>query len=128
MAKLKSKGIAPIMLGLLDGNAGQQMLSTLLGRSGLRIRRDYLDKLIYDNGGTFNDPKLQKAAMLMQKWNKQGYFFLVSKRIGHDDAATLFQNGQAAFLSAVHGIWGSLRPIKISISRHYRSSWGLINH
>ena len=29
MAKLKQQGTAPMMLGLLDGNMGQQLLSTL---------------------------------------------------------------------------------------------------
>ncbi len=103
MAKLKAQGISPIMLGLLDGNAGQQMLSAIWEDQIDSSQRAPLDKLIYGEGGTFKKPALKHAAELMQKWNKKGYFFPGFQGIGHDDAATLFQNGQAAFF--ISGTW-----------------------
>ncbi|MFM2485580.1 extracellular solute-binding protein [Celerinatantimonas yamalensis] len=103
MAKLKKQGVAPMMLGLLDGNAGQQMLSALWQDQIDSSHRATLDKLIYDQGGTFHNPKLMKAAKLMQSWAKKGYFFQGFQGIGHDDAATLFQSGQSAFF--ISGTW-----------------------
>ncbi|MEY8709717.1 extracellular solute-binding protein [Mangrovibacter phragmitis] len=103
LAKLKQQGTAGLMLGLLDGNAGQQMLSTLWEDQIDSSDRKALDNLIYDVGGSFKDAKLEKAAQLMQKWNHDGYFFPGFQGIGHDDAATLFQNGQAAFF--ISGTW-----------------------
>ncbi len=105
MAKLKAKGIAPIMLGLLDGNAGQQMLSAIWEDQIDASKRAPLDKLIYGEGGSFKNPALENAASLMQNWSKKGYFFPGFQGIGHDDAATLFQNGQAAFF--ISGTWYS---------------------
>lgn len=103
MAKLKEQGTAPLMLGILDGSAGQQMLTTLWQDQISSSDRKAMDDLIYDVGGTFKDAKLQKAAALMQEWNKKGYFFPGFQGIGKDDAATLFQSGQAAFF--VSGTW-----------------------
>ncbi|ADU67696.1 ABC transporter substrate-binding protein [Pantoea sp. At-9b] len=103
MAKLKAQGTAPMMLGLLDGNMGQQLLSTIWEAQIESSDRKKLDDLIYDVGGTFKDDKLVKAANMMKSWNDKGYFFPGFQGIGHDDAATLFQNGQAAFL--VSGTW-----------------------
>ncbi|MDW8845807.1 extracellular solute-binding protein [Erwinia sp. MMLR14_017] len=103
MAKLKTQGTAPLMLGILDGAAGQQMLTTLWQDQISSSDRKGMDDLIYDIGGTFKDTKLQKAASLMQEWNKKEYFFPGFQGIGKDDAATLFQNGQAAFF--VSGTW-----------------------
>ncbi|WP_313689649.1 extracellular solute-binding protein [Pantoea sp.] len=103
MEKLKAQGTAPMMLGLLDGNMGQQLLSTLWEAQIESSDRKKLDDLIYDVGGTFKDDKLVKAANMMKSWNDKGYFFPGFQGIGHDDAATLFQNGQAAFL--VSGTW-----------------------
>ncbi len=103
MATLKAKGIPPLMLGLLDGNMGQQLLSTLWETHIDSANRKPLDALIYGVGGTFNDPRLLKAAGIMQDWNQKGYFFPGFQGIGHDDAATLFQNGQSAFL--ISGTW-----------------------
>ncbi|SHF23292.1 extracellular solute-binding protein [Vibrio gazogenes] len=105
MAKLKAKGIAPIILGLLDGNAGQQMLSAIWESQIDASKRESLDKLIYGKGGTFKNAALEHAAELMQSWNKKGYFFPGFQGIGKDDAATLFQNGQAAFF--ISGTWYS---------------------
>lgn len=103
MEKLKAQGTPPMMLGLLDGNMGQQLLSTLWEAQIESSDRKKLDDLIYDVGGTFKDDKLVKAANMMKSWNDKGYFFTGYQGIGHDDAATLFQNGQAAFL--VSGTW-----------------------
>ncbi|MGY3068767.1 raffinose/stachyose/melibiose transport system substrate-binding protein [Pantoea agglomerans] len=103
MAKLKQQGTAPMMLGLLDGNMGQQLLSTLWQAQIESHDRKTLDNLIYDVGGTFKDSKLVNAASMMKSWTDKGYFFPGFQGIGHDDAATLFQNGQAAFL--VSGTW-----------------------
>jgi len=103
MEKLKAAGTPPMMLGLLDGNMGQQLLSTLWEAQIESSDRKKLDDLIYDVGGTFKDDKLVKAANLMKGWNDKGYLFPGFQGIGHDDAATLFQNGQAAFL--VSGTW-----------------------
>ncbi|MBS1206972.1 MAG: transporter substrate-binding protein [Proteobacteria bacterium] len=103
MEKLKAQGTPPMMLGLLDGNMGQQLLSTLWEAQIESSDRKKLDDLIYDVGGTFKDDKLVKAANMMKSWNDKGYFFPGFQGIGHDDAATLFQNGQAAFL--VSGTW-----------------------
>ncbi len=103
MAKLKDKGTAPMMLGLLDGNMGQQMLSTLWEAQIESRDRKKLDDLIYDVAGSFKDDKLVHAANIMKSWNDKGYFFSGFQGIGQDDAATLFQNGQAAFL--ISGTW-----------------------
>ncbi|TKI05233.1 extracellular solute-binding protein [Martelella alba] len=103
MAKLKKQGISPLMLGLLDGNMGQQILSSVWQAQIDSSQRQKLDNLIYDVGGSFKDPKLIKAAALMQEWNKKGYLFNGFQGIGRDDAAALFQNGQAAFL--ISGTW-----------------------
>ncbi|MBY4889430.1 extracellular solute-binding protein [Pantoea sp. DY-15] len=103
MEKLKAAGTPPMMLGLLDGNMGQQLLSTLWEAQIESSDRKKLDDLIYDVGGTFKDDKLVKAANMMKGWNDKGYLFPGFQGIGHDDAATLFQNGQAAFL--VSGTW-----------------------
>lgn len=103
MAKLKEQGVAPMMLGLLDGNMGQQMLSALWQAQIDSKDRKKLDDLIYDVGGTFKDDRLTKAATLMKNWNEKGYFFPGFQGIGNDDAATLFQNGQSAFL--ISGTW-----------------------
>ncbi|WHS98477.1 MAG: Multiple sugar-binding protein [Pantoea stewartii] len=103
MAKLKQQGTPPMMLGLLDGNMGQQLLSTLWEAQIESHDRKALDDLIYDVGGTFKDEKLIKAATMMKGWADKGYLFPGYQGIGHDDAATLFQNGQAAFL--VSGTW-----------------------
>jgi raffinose/stachyose/melibiose transport system substrate-binding protein len=103
MEKLKAAGTPPMMLGLLDGNMGQQLLSTLWEAQIESSDRKKLDDLIYDVGGTFKDDKLVKAASMMKGWNDKGYLFPGYQGIGHDDAATLFQNGQAAFL--VSGTW-----------------------
>jgi raffinose/stachyose/melibiose transport system substrate-binding protein len=103
MKQLKQKGIAPLMLGLLDGNAGQQMLSAFWEAQIDADQRRDLDKLIYGEGGSFLNPKLERAAQLMQQWGEAGYFFPGFQGIGHDDAATLFQNGQAAFF--ISGTW-----------------------
>ncbi|MEJ5078156.1 ABC transporter substrate-binding protein [Erwinia sp. MYb535] len=75
MAKLKEQGVAPMMLGLLDGNMGQQMLSTLWQAQIDSKDRKKLDDLIYDVGGTFKDDKLSRAATMMKDWNEKGYFF-----------------------------------------------------
>lgn len=103
LEKLKQAGTPGMMLGLLDGNAGQQMLSTLWEGQIDSSQRQALDKLIYDEGGSFKDPALVKAAGMMQEWNHKGYFFPGFQGIGHDDAAMLFQNGQAAFF--ISGTW-----------------------
>ncbi|KAA8997437.1 extracellular solute-binding protein [Affinibrenneria salicis] len=103
MAKLQQQGTAPMMLGLLDGNMGQQLLSTLWEAQIDSADRKTLDDLIYNVGGSFNDAKLIKAGAMMQDWNKKGFFFPGFQGIGGDDAASLFQNGQAAFL--VSGTW-----------------------
>lgn len=103
MAKLKEQGVAPMMLGLLDGNMGQQMLSTLWQAQIDSKDRKTLDDLIYDVGGTFKDPKLTKAGEMLKSWNDKGWFFPGFQGIGNDDAATLFQNGQSAFL--ISGTW-----------------------
>lgn len=103
MAKLKAAGTPPMMLGLLDGNMGQQLLSTLWEAQIESKDRKALDDLIYDVGGTFKDDKLVKAATMMKSWKDKGYLFPGFEGIGHDDAATLFQNGQSAFL--VSGTW-----------------------
>jgi ABC-type sugar transport system, periplasmic component len=103
MEKLKAAGTPPMMLGLLDGNMGQQLLSTVWEAQIESKDRKALDDLIYDVGGTFKDDKLVKAASMMKSWKDKGYFFPGFEGIGHDDAATLFQNGQAAFL--VSGTW-----------------------
>jgi len=103
MEKLKARGTPPMMLGLLDGNMGQQLLSTLWEAQIESSNRKKLDDLIYDVGGTFKDDKLVKAANMMKSWNDKGYLFPGFQGIGQDDAATLFQNGQAAFL--VSGTW-----------------------
>lgn len=103
MEKLKAAGTPPMMLGLLDGNMGQQLLSTVWEAQIESKDRKALDDLIYDVGGTFKDDKLVKAASMMKSWKDEGYFFPGFEGIGHDDAATLFQNGQAAFL--VSGTW-----------------------
>ncbi|TLV19963.1 extracellular solute-binding protein [Klebsiella indica] len=103
LEKLKQAGTPGLMLGLLDGNAGQQMLSTLWEVQIDSSKRQALDKLIYDVGGSFKDPALAKAAGMMQEWNHKGYFFQGFQGIGHDDAATLFQSGQAAFF--ISGTW-----------------------
>ncbi|MFS2224529.1 extracellular solute-binding protein [Pantoea sp. B65] len=112
LEKLKQAGTPGLMLGLLDGNAGQQMLSTLWEDQIDSGERQALDNLIYDVGGTFKDAKLEKAAQLMQDWNHKGYFFPGFQGIGHDDAATLFQSGQAAFF--ISGTWymGQFKPNK----------------
>ena len=103
MAKLKEQGVPPMMLGLLDGNMGQQLLSTIWQAQIESSDRKKLDDLIYDVGGTFKDDKLVKAANMMKSWNEKGYLFPGFQGIGHDDAATLFQNGQSAFL--ISGTW-----------------------
>lgn len=103
LEKLKQSGTPGLMLGLLDGNAGQQMLSTLWEAQIDSSKRTALDNLIYDVGGTFKDPALAHAAQLMQTWNHKGYFFPGFQGIGHDDAASLFQSGQAAFF--ISGTW-----------------------
>ncbi|MBD8161550.1 ABC transporter substrate-binding protein [Erwinia persicina] len=103
MAKLKEQGVAPMMLGLLDGNMGQQMLSTLWQAQIDSKDRKTLDDLIYDVGGSFKDPKLTKAGEMLKSWNDKGWFFPGFQGIGNDDAATLFQNGQSAFL--ISGTW-----------------------
>lgn len=103
MAKLKDQGTAPLMMGLLDGSMGQQMLSSLWQAQIDSSDRRKLDDLIYDIGGSFKDPKLVNAASMMQEWNKKGYLFPGFQGIGKDDAATLFQNGQSAFL--ISGTW-----------------------
>ncbi|MEW5291693.1 extracellular solute-binding protein [Erwinia papayae] len=103
LAKLKEQGTPPLMLGLLDGSAGQQMLTTLWQGQIPSSDRKGMDDLIYDVGGTFKDARLQKAAGVMQEWNHKGYFFPGFQGIGKDDAATLFQSGQAAFF--VSGTW-----------------------
>ncbi|MFZ4211763.1 ABC transporter substrate-binding protein, partial [Pantoea endophytica] len=91
MEKLKAAGTPPMMLGLLDGNMGQQLLSTLWEAQIESSDRKKLDDLIYDVGGTFKDDKLVKAANMMKGWNDKGYLFPGFQGIGHDDAATLFQ-------------------------------------
>lgn len=103
MAKLKDQGTAPLMLGLLDGSMGQQILSSVWQAQIDSSDRKKLDDLIYDIGGSFRDAKLIKAAAIMQEWNKKGYLFPGFQGIGKDDAATLFQNGQSAFL--ISGTW-----------------------
>nr|WP_233702453.1 extracellular solute-binding protein [Duffyella gerundensis] len=103
MAKLKDQGVAPLMMGLLDGSMGQQVLGSVWQAQIDSGDRKKLDDLIYDIGGSFKDEKLIKAAGMMQAWNKKGYLFPGYQGIGKDDAATLFQNGQAAFL--ISGTW-----------------------
>ena len=103
MAKLKEQGMAPMMLGLLDGNMGQQMLSALWQTQIDSKDRKKLDDLIYDVGGTFRDDRLSKAGEMVKSWNDKGWFFPGFQGIGNDDAATLFQNGQSAFL--ISGTW-----------------------
>jgi raffinose/stachyose/melibiose transport system substrate-binding protein len=112
LAKLKQQGTVPIMLGLLDGSVGAQLLSTLWEEQIESSDRKTLDDLIYDVGGTFKDSKLVKAAQTMQDWNKKGYFFPGYQGMGRDDAASLFQNGQAAFF--ISGTWymGQFKPNK----------------
>lgn len=103
MARLKEQGSVPLMLGLLDGNMGQHLMSAVWQAQIESSDRKTLDDLIYDVGGTFKDKKLVKAASLMKSWNDKGYLFPGFQGIGQDDAATLFQNGQAAFF--VSGTW-----------------------
>ncbi|WJY16104.1 extracellular solute-binding protein [Pectobacteriaceae bacterium CE90] len=103
MAKLKAQGTVPMMLGLLAGSVGPQLLSTLWEDQIESSDRKTLDNLIYDVGGTFKDAKLEKAAQMMQDWNKKGYFFPGYEGIASDDAASLFRNNQAAFF--ISGTW-----------------------
>ncbi|WP_413731871.1 extracellular solute-binding protein [Sodalis sp. RH20] len=103
LPKLQQQGIAPMMMGLLDSNGGPHLLMMLWQDQIDSKDRKPLDDLIYGKGGTFHDAKLLKAATLMKTWADKGYFFPGYQGIGNDDAATLFQNGQAAFF--ISGTW-----------------------
>ncbi len=103
LAKLQQQGIAPLMLGLLDSNGGPHLLMMLWQDQIDSHDRQKLDDLVYGKGGTFLDAKLLKAVTLMKQWADKGYYFPGYQGIGNDDAATLFQNGQAAFF--ISGTW-----------------------
>ncbi len=113
MAKLKQQGTPPMMLGLLDGNMGQQLLSTLWEAQIESHDRKALDDLIYDVGGTFKDEKLIKAATMMKGWADKGYLFLAIRALATMMPPRCSRTVRRLFWSAAPGIWASLKTIKI---------------
>lgn len=103
LAKLKAKGVVPLMIGDGDGVGAMQIFAILQQLNVPAADRKVEDDLIYGRGGSFKGPSFLWAAQTLLDWQTKGYYFPGYQGISRDDAATLFLQGQAAFM--ISGSW-----------------------
>lgn len=101
LAKAKAAGETPIAFGNLDKWPGIHEFQTVLMAVAPAAQ---VGNTVFGKAGTkWSTPAVIKAATVVQKWSKAGYYTDGAAGLGYDDATKKFTEGEGVF--TITGTW-----------------------
>lgn len=106
LAKTKQAGYTPINFGNLDGWTGIHEWSAI---QHILTTRGQLDDMMSGKPGNFwSIEENKKAAEILQRWVRDGYFTKDFSAIGYDDSANVFMQGDSLLFLTGNWMMGEL--------------------
>lgn len=101
LAKAKAAGETPIAFGNLDKWPGIHEVQSVL--MAVAPAAQVSNTVFGKPGQKWSTPAVRRAAAIVQKWAKAGYYSDGFAGLGYDDATKRFQQGQAVY--TITGTW-----------------------